>query len=156
GVQRLVGLADLRPPGCRVDEGRRDLPGAAHPGRIRRSDRGPGPADDRRTQGLTRPKETPTPDVGSRVEVVSRGADPQDVALALRDDRDAILDRWLQTVRRQPFHEARPDRAIADHIPSLLDAVTGLLERSAASGDDMLAPLDDAGVAGMARAHAKM
>jgi signal transduction histidine kinase len=100
--------------------------------------------------------ETPTRDVGSRVEVVSRGADPHDVALALRDDRDAILDRWLQTVRRQPFHEARPDLAIADHIPSLLDAVTALLERSAASGDDMLAPLDDAVVAGMARAHAKM
>lgn len=98
----------------------------------------------------------PTPDVGSRVEAVARGADPQTVALALRKDRESILQRWLQTVRRQPFHEARPDRAVTDHIPALLDDVTALLERSAESGDDMLAPLDDPAVAGTARAHATM
>ncbi len=98
----------------------------------------------------------PTPDVGSRVEAVARGADPQAVALALRADRESILQRWLQTVRRQPFHEARPDRAVADHIPALFDAVTGLRERAAESGDDMLAPRDDPAVAGTARAHATM
>ena len=98
----------------------------------------------------------PTSDIGSRVEVVARGADPQDVALALVNDRDFILDRWLQTVRRQPFHESRPERAVADHIPALVDAVTALLERSAESGDDMQAPLDDQAVAQMARAHARM
>ena len=98
----------------------------------------------------------PTSDVGSRVEAVARGADPYDVALALRDDRDSILARWIEAVSRQPFHEARPERAIADHIPALVDAVTALLERSAALGDDMVAPLDDPAVADTARAHARM
>lgn len=98
----------------------------------------------------------PTQDVGSRIRAVARGADPHDVALALRDDRDAILEGWLQTVSRQPFHEDRRERAIADHIPALVDAVTALLERSAVLGDDMTAPLDNPAVADMARAHARM
>ncbi len=45
---------------------------------------------------------------------------------------------------------------MADHIPALVDAVTSLLERSAESGDDMAAPLDDPTVARTARAHASM
>jgi len=41
----------------------------------------------------------------------------------LRDRRDAVLQNWVQRVAREPFHLGRPERAVADHIPRLLDAL---------------------------------
>jgi len=47
----------------------------------------------------------------------------REVAEALRQRRDGILQNWIQRVGHEPFHLGRVERAVADHIPKLLDAV---------------------------------
>lgn len=56
----------------------------------------------------------------------------QHTANALRTRRDTILQNWIQRVGQEPFHLGRMDRAVADHIPRLLDA---LIEYVAAFGE---------------------
>ena len=46
---------------------------------------------------------------------------------ALRARRDEILERWLDVVARQPFHQGRREHAVADHIPALFDAVVDVI-----------------------------
>jgi PAS domain S-box-containing protein len=94
------------------------------------------------------------PHVGTRVEAYVRRAELGPVAAALRGGRDQILRRWLEAARLQPCHAARPDRAVADHIPHLFDALVAFLERSAPREVDPAAPLDDQRVHESARAHA--
>ena len=96
-----------------------------------------------------------TPDVDRRVVAVVRGADLGIVADALAKGRAAILARWLEAASRQPFHADHPDRAVADHIPALFDAVVDLLRRHAEPADDALPPLADPTVAEAATRHSQ-
>jgi PAS domain S-box-containing protein len=95
------------------------------------------------------------PRVNTRVEAIPRKAELGPMASALRASRREILQRWLQTTRQQPFHAAHPQRAVADHIPSLFDALVSFLERSAPSGRDPKAPLEATRIRDAALAHAR-
>ena len=67
-----------------------------------------------------------------------------------------VLTRWLAVASRQPFHREHPERAVADHIPTLLDALIALLGREARGVDDgVTAPMDDPAVTRAAEAHAE-
>jgi signal transduction histidine kinase len=57
--------------------------------------------------------------------------------------------------KRQPFHREHPDLAVADHIPTLLDAVVALVRRPDALDGESTGPVDDAAVAVAAEAHAQ-
>ena len=92
--------------------------------------------------------------VETRVHWFAADADLGWVAEALAHARDQILDRWLEATARQPFHDGRREHAVADHIPALFDALTGLLRRSASRFINPDAPLDDAAVVAAAREHA--
>ncbi len=101
------------------------------------------------------------PDVDARVVEIADGFDPRRVVAALRADRDGILARWLEVTARQPFHEARPELAVADHVPSLFDATVALLGRSGAAAPTTIGappegPADDAAIATAASAHAQV
>ena len=95
------------------------------------------------------------PHVETRVEAFTRDAELGPVASALRAGRHDILQRWLVAARQQPFHAAHPDRAVADHIPLLFDALVRFLERSAPSTRDPQAPLEDSQIRDAALAHAR-
>lgn len=98
---------------------------------------------------------TPPDDVDRRVEVLAQGADLGEVARVLATQRTAILARWLAAATQQPFHRGRPERAVADHIPPLFDALVALLQRSAPRWVDPGAPLDDPAVLKAAQDHAQ-
>lgn len=102
-----------------------------------------------------RDDEHASPDIDSRVDVMVLSSDLRPVADALAAQRTVILDRWLSVARRQPFHRERPDLAVADHIPTLLDAVVAVIRRPDALDGDAEGPLDDAAVAAAAQAHAQ-
>ncbi len=76
------------------------------------------------------------------------------VADWLAAQRAAVLGRWLTAAHAQPFHRARPEAAIADHIPRLFDALVALLQRLPAGQITAGAPLEDPEVLAAARAHA--
>ena len=99
---------------------------------------------------------SPAVEVDQRVTEVADGADLGAVARALARGRDPILRRWLEITTRQPFHQDRPDSAVADHIPDLFDAIVALLERGSARRDDVDAPLDDPAIIEAATAHAQV
>lgn len=99
--------------------------------------------------------ESPPPAIDERAKQVSRNADLRGVAEALARQRNAILEAWLAVAARQPFHAGHPERAVADHIPALFDALTNLLSRDK-PGEDLEAPMDDAAVASAAQSHAQM
>jgi signal transduction histidine kinase len=94
------------------------------------------------------------PNVETRVHWFAADADLGWVAEALVQARDQILERWLAATAEQSFHDGRRDHAVADHIPALFDALTGLLSRSASRFINPDAPLDDAAVVAAAREHA--
>jgi len=97
-----------------------------------------------------------TPDVETRIEHLAHGTDLRPVADILVRERTSIVGGWLQLAARQPFHADRPERAVADHIPVLVDAIASVLARNASPNDDVEAPLEDAAVAGAATAHAQV
>ncbi len=99
--------------------------------------------------------ETP-PDVDSRVEQLARGTDLAWVADVLSRHRDAILKGWLDSATRQPFHAMRPERAVADHIPALFDALVAVLRRTAPPWLNTPAPLADPAVLQAAHEHARI
>src|SRR5262249_25159908 len=94
------------------------------------------------------------PHVGTRVETFVKDAELGPVAEILTAQRDEILRRWLEAARAQRFHAAQPDKAVADHIPHLFDALAAFLQRAAPPPLDPAAPLDDQAVHAAARAHA--
>jgi signal transduction histidine kinase len=96
------------------------------------------------------------PDVETRVEHFTRETDLGWVADLLQKRRDEILDRWLRATAKQPFHHGRPERAVADHIPRLFDALVELLKRAAPRSVDPEAPLDDPQVLEAAQEHARV
>ena len=86
----------------------------------------------------------------------ARASDLSWVATALSERRDAILDSWLTATAALPFHYGQRERAVADHIPELFDALVDLLERAAPRWIKPGAPLDDDAVRAAAEAHATM
>jgi signal transduction histidine kinase len=98
-----------------------------------------------------------SPDVDGRVAVVVDGAELAPIAAGLRAGRERILDRWLATARRQPFHAERPDSAVTDHVPRLFDAIVALLEAgSGINVGEAPAPLEDPALEAAATGHAQM
>jgi signal transduction histidine kinase len=95
----------------------------------------------------------PTADVDARIATVAVGSDLTIIGDALVATRSDILDRWLAAARKQPFHRERPDGAIADHIPTLFDAITTVLRESARR--EATAPLEDPDIEAAATAHAQ-
>ena len=75
-----------------------------------------------------------------------------DVLLA---ERDAILSQWLEAASGQPFHQGRRDRAVADDIPRLFDALLALLRKDGVQRADPDEPLDDPEVLAAAQDHAR-
>jgi PAS domain S-box-containing protein len=106
-------------------------------------------------RGRRRDPQRVNPHVGTRVEAFVRGAELGLVAAVLAAGRDEILRRWLEAARAQPFHAAQRDRAVADHLPHLFDALVTFLQRSAPQSVDPAPPLDDPAVLAAARAHAR-
>ena len=100
-------------------------------------------------------EDRPTPDVERRVDRIISGSDLTIVASALVAQRDQVLTRWLEAARRQPFHRDDPDRAVADDIPRLFDAIVDLLQLGQSGSNGTEGPLDDPAVAAAARSHAK-
>jgi signal transduction histidine kinase len=96
----------------------------------------------------------PVTDVTTRVEDFAQGGNLEWAADALASCRDEILSRWLDAAKAQPFHLDRPDRAVADDIPRLYDALQLYVRRVAPSFVDTGAPLDDDGIRSAAQAHA--
>lgn len=89
-----------------------------------------------------------------RVEAYTQGSDLAWVTGTLVARRDEVLTRWLDTVVAQPFHQGRRERAVADHIPALFDALIEFMQRATPRSVDPGAPLDDAAVLAAAQAHA--
>jgi signal transduction histidine kinase len=95
----------------------------------------------------------PAGDVDSRVARYTRGSNLEWASTVLKADRDEILARWLTVAADQPFHRARPERAVADDIPRLFDALTNLLTAYALPSVDPPAPLDSESIQEAARGH---
>jgi signal transduction histidine kinase len=95
-------------------------------------------------------------DVDRRVASVAEDAELRHLAEALAAGRAAILSRWLTAASAQPFHRERPDRAVADDIPRLFDAVTALLRRAGRAADQGPAPLEDPEITAAATSHAQV
>lgn len=95
-------------------------------------------------------------DVTTRVEDFTQDADLSWVVELLGERREEILTRWIEAAADQPFHRARSERAVADHIPSLYDALGRLLTRNSARSENAGVPLEDAGVLDAAQSHARM
>lgn len=91
-----------------------------------------------------------------RVEGLTRGADLAPVAEVLRTRRDEIMGRWLKIARQQPFHQRRPDRAVTDHLPHLMEALVDLLERTASPNAEPEAPIGDDAINDAASEHSFM
>jgi signal transduction histidine kinase len=94
-------------------------------------------------------------DIDERIEGVVDSADMGPIAEALARRRGEILAAWLQAALEQPFHAANPHAAVADHIPSLLENIIGVLRQSTWR-DDVQPPMDDPAVIDAAKAHAQM
>jgi signal transduction histidine kinase len=102
------------------------------------------------------PATEPANDAATRVEEYTTESNFGWVVAALVAHRDEILARWLDATAAQPFHHSRRERAVADHIPALFDALMALLERSAPVSIDPSTPLDDPAILVAARGHALM
>jgi signal transduction histidine kinase len=94
-------------------------------------------------------------DIDQRIEEVVDNADLQPIAEALARRRGTILAAWLKAALEQPFHEANPEAAVADHIPVLLENIIAVIRRSTYR-DDVQPPLDDPAVIAAAKAHAQV
>jgi len=104
----------------------------------------------------TLPLVPPESDVATRVEAITQGADLSWVVELLAARRDEILTRWLDAATDQPFHRSRSERAVADHIPALFDALTRLLTRYSGRSGNAGVPLEDPDVLAAAQSHARV
>jgi signal transduction histidine kinase len=98
----------------------------------------------------------PHSDAETRVTAYTHDSNLAWVVTALAEHREEILTRWLDAATLQPFHHAHRERAVADHIPTLFDALVALLSRSAPSARDPAAPLNDPAILAAAQGHALM
>ena len=95
-------------------------------------------------------------DVALRVKTFTQDADLSWVVDLLTQRRAEILSRWLEAAADQPFHKARSERAIADHIPALFDALGNLLTRYSDRSRNPGVPLEDPAVLEAAQSHARV
>lgn len=95
-------------------------------------------------------------DVTTRVEHITQGADLSWVVDLLTERRDEILIRWLDAATDQPFHRARSEKAVADHIPALFDALVRLLTKYSDPSRNAGVPLEDPDVLAAANSHARV
>jgi signal transduction histidine kinase len=75
---------------------------------------------------------------------------------ALVRGRDENLATWLNATRDQPFHSARPERAVSDDIPRLYDTIVEFLARTSRSWREPGSPMDDEAILSAANAHASV
>lgn len=94
--------------------------------------------------------------VAFRVESFTQDADLSWVVQLLTERRDEILGRWLEAASDQPFHRSRSERAVADHIPALFDALGRLLTNFSAPSRNAGVPLEDPDVLAAAQGHARV
>ena len=104
----------------------------------------------------TVPLVPPESDVTLRVEEFTQDADLSWVVAMLTERREEILTRWVAAAADQPFHQARSERAVADHIPSLYDALGRLLSRYSERSRSAGPPLEDPDVLAAAQSHARV
>ncbi len=104
----------------------------------------------------TMPLIPPESNVETRVEDFTQDADLSWVVDLLTSRRDEILTRWLDAATDQPFHRSRGERAVADHIPALFDALTTLLNRYSDPERNAGVPLEDPEVLAAAQSHARV
>lgn len=95
-------------------------------------------------------------DVALRVESFTQDADLSCVVDLLTERREEILGRWIEAAMDQPFHKSRSERAVADHIPALYDALSNLLTRYSDRSRNAGAPLEDPAVLDAAQSHARV
>ena len=95
-------------------------------------------------------------DVATRVEDITQDADLSWVVDLLTERRDEILTRWLDAATDQPFHRARSEKAVADHIPALFDALVRLLTKYSDPSRSAGVPLEDPDVLAAANSHARV
>lgn len=98
----------------------------------------------------------PQSDVAIRVESFTQDAELSWVVELLRDRRDEILTRWLEAAADQPFHRSRSERSVADHIPTLFDALIRLLAKFSDRSRNAGVPLEDPEVLAAAQSHARV
>ncbi len=98
----------------------------------------------------------PKSNVATRVESFTQDSDLSAVVDLLRERRDEILSRWLEAAADQPFHRARSEQAVADHIPPLFDALRRLLTRYSDRSRNPGVPLEDPDVLTAAQSHARV
>ena len=112
------------------------------------------------TDTTEQPKSAPAvsaaSDVATRVEAFTQEADLSWVVDLLLERRDEILTRWLDAAADQPFHRNRSERAVADHIPALFDALARLLTKYSERSENAGVPMEDPDVQAAARSHARM
>lgn len=94
--------------------------------------------------------------VETRIEDFTRDADLSQVVALLTERRDEILSRWIDAASDQPFHQARSERAVADHIPPLFDALVSLLSRHSSPERNAGVPLEDPAILSAAQEHARV
>jgi len=94
--------------------------------------------------------------VATRVEDFTQDADLSSVVTLLTERRDEILSRWIDAASDQPFHQARSERAVADHIPHLFDALVALLSRQSSPESNPGVPLEDPAILNAAQEHARV
>ncbi len=109
-----------------------------------------------RSQGAHVRSSQPPSDAETRVTAYTHESNLAWVVAALSERRDAILTRWLDAAAAQPFHHGHRAHAVADHIPTLFDALLVLMARSAPRARDTEAPLDDPAILAAAQGHALM
>lgn len=102
-------------------------------------------------------EETP-PDVSAYSEVgaYSAHADLGAVVAAVRARREDIVARWIERAAEQPWHLGRKDRAVADHIPALLDQLIASLAADAPRDRRASSPIERETVWAEAIQHAQM
>jgi signal transduction histidine kinase len=98
----------------------------------------------------------PESNVATRVEAITQDADLSWVVDLLTERRDEILTRWLDAAADQPFHRARAEAAVADHIPELFGALVRLLTRYSDPSRNAGVPLEDPDVLAAANSHARV
>ncbi len=92
----------------------------------------------------------------TRVEAMTHDSDSSWVADMLIEQRDVILSGWLEAAAAQPFHAGRREKAVADHIPELVDALIAVLRRTASPAVDARSTLHEPEVLAAAQSHARM
>ncbi len=105
---------------------------------------------------MTPPNADADADANARIAPLTQHAELGEVAAALTRERDAILHAWLEAARLQAFHVGRRERAVADNIPMLFDALVALLQRSAPRWVEPGPPLEDPAILRAAQEHARV